>query len=162
MPHYRKIETKIWNDEKFMSLSNLAKLSFLFTLTHPNMTSLGAMRSTIEGLASELDVSLEVFREAFDKGMLKADQKAKLIYAPNFLKYNRPESPNVVKAWGGAYKMLPECPTKKAIFNQVFCITKQIDKSYKKGFAKGKPGGFVEVFKEAFAEDLAESVNSEQ
>jgi hypothetical protein len=141
MSHYRKIDTRIWNDEKFNSLSNDGKLSFLFVLTHPNMTSLGAMRATIEGLASEIDVFREAFMEAFDKGMLKADTKAKLIHAPNFLKYNKPESPNVVRAWGKAYDMLPECESKELIYSMV----KASVKDYGEGFAK--------AFKEAFTEE---------
>lgn len=137
MTHYRKIETRIWNDEKFSSLSNDAKLAFIFTLTHPNMTSLGAMRGTIEGLAAELDVFVEAFQEVFAKGMLRTDPKAKLIHAPNFLKYNRPESPNVVIAWGKAYDMIPECDTKTNIYQCVKDLLKDFGKGYQDAFMKG-------------------------
>lgn len=150
MSHYRKIETRIWNDEKFSSLDNESKLSFLFTLTHPNMTSLGAMRGTIRGLAAELEVSEEAFRKVFEKGLLKSDPRAKLIHAPNFLKYNKPESPNVVIAWGKAYDMLPECETKVQIYHYVKDILKALGK------------GYGEAFDKAFGKDIPESVSSEQ
>ena len=54
MAHYRKVETLIWNDRKFNALSSDGKLVFLFLLTHPNLTVLGAMRSSVMGLAGEL------------------------------------------------------------------------------------------------------------
>jgi hypothetical protein len=141
MSHYRKIDTRIWNDEKFNSLSNDGKLAFIFVLTHPNMTALGAMRGTVEGLASEIDVFVEAFQEAFAKGMLKADTKAKLIHAPKFLKYNKPESPNVITAWGKAYDMLPECETKQQIYSMV------------KDSIKGYGVGFSKAFRKAFGEE---------
>lgn len=81
MSHFRKIDTRIWNDEKFNRLSHDAKLAFIFVLTHPNMTALGAMRGTVQGLSAELEVLPEAFSEAFSEGMLEADEKAKLIHA---------------------------------------------------------------------------------
>ena len=150
MSHYRKIDTRIWNDEKFNSLSHHAKLAFVFVLTHPNMTSLGAMRGTIAGLSDELEVLPKAFQEPFDKGLLKADDKAKIIYAPNFLKYNKPENPNVVKAWGKAFEMLPEGETKHEIYYKVKCCIKDYGK------------GFQEVFQKVFGKEYPKTVSSEQ
>ena len=42
---YRKIDPRVWNDEKFVSFSDDGKLAFLFVLTHPSMTAIGAMRA---------------------------------------------------------------------------------------------------------------------
>jgi hypothetical protein len=142
MSHYRKIDVRIWNDEKFMSLSNDGKLAFLFVLTHPNMTSLGAMRGTIEGLSSEIEVLPEAFAEAFTKGMIEDDKKSKIIHVPNFIKYNKPESANVVKAWGKAFDMLPEGNIKNSIYQKVKCSIKDYGEGFQKAFA------------EAFTEDL--------
>ena len=114
------------------------------------MTSLGAMRATVEGISSEIDVPVEALTEVLSKGMLKADPVAKLIYAPNFLKYNKPESPNVVRAWGKAYDMLPECKYKTEIYNAIKCVIKQ----YGKGYAKA----FSEAFPKDIPEDLREDV----
>ena len=64
MAIYRKVSTRIWNDERFMSLPDTSKFVFLFLLTHPNMTSIGAMRGTIPGLAAELSWPEKDFRAA--------------------------------------------------------------------------------------------------
>lgn len=150
MTHYRKIETRIWYDDKFCSLSKEGKLAFLYLLTHPNMTSLGAMMGTIEGLAAELNVLPEVFREAFDKGMFKVDGKANFIVLTNFLKYNKPENPNVVIAWGKGFDMLPECELKSVLYKRV----KDSIKDYGKGYQ--------EAFSKAFSKEYAETGSSEQ
>lgn len=152
MPRYRKIDPRIWNDEKFASLRDDAQLAFLFVLTHPLMTSLGALRGSPEGLAGERygwtpekkDLR-EGFREAFGelarKGLLKIDPKG-LIFVPNFLKYNRPESPNVIKAWKGALDLLPECPLLEETLKRAEACVCAMSKAY------------AEAFREAFAEEL--------
>ena len=146
MARFRKIDPRIWNDAKFRALSDHGKLAFLMLLTHPSMTSLGAMRGTIGGLAEELGWSAEAFREAFQealsKGMVEHDQKACLIAVPNFVKYNAPESPNVVRAWLGALDLLPECELKTRVVARA------------RGFAEGMGKGFLEAFAEAFAKAM--------
>jgi len=80
MARYRKIDTRIWNDEKFRAFSDDAQLIFLFLLTHPHMTALGAMRATIPGLAAEKGWTLARFskglQEPLRKGMVKVDKMA--------------------------------------------------------------------------------------
>jgi len=116
MAKYRKICPKIWNDSKFVSMSDNGKLVFFFLLTHPHMTPLGAMRATFAGLASELGWSIKSFTdaigEAITHGMVKANAKASCMAIPKFLKYNQPESINVVKAWVGCVDDIPECDLK--------------------------------------------------
>ena len=113
MGKYRKIDPRIWNDEKFREFTDNGKLVFLFILTHPFMTSVGAMRGSVPGLAAEMGwkerAFLEAFGEALNKGMVKHDQKACFVWAPKFIKYNPPESPNTLKAWEKALDLIPEC-----------------------------------------------------
>ena len=154
MARYRKIDTRIWNDAKFNALSERGKLVFFFELTHPNMTMLGAMRATVPGLASELGMPVEAFAEAFreilSKGMGKHDPKASFFWLPNFLRYNRPESPNVVRSWPDAFDLLPECSLKLDLFQQV------------RDFTEGLTKGFREAFIEAFAKDLTKGMPNQE
>lgn len=141
MAKYRKVDPRIWNDAKFMGLSDSGKLALFFVLTHPNMTAVGAMRHTIPGMAAELGWSSEAFREAFRegcaKGIVKHDERASFVWLPNFIKYNQPESPNVVKAWFSALDLLPECEMRNELIQHV--------KDFLKGFAKGFQEGFAEA-----------------
>ncbi|CAG9163850.1 hypothetical protein [Cupriavidus pinatubonensis] len=146
MSRYRKVDTRIWNDSKFRDLTDDAKLVFFMLLTHPGMTSLGAMRASVAGLAEELGWEAEAFRKAFGqviaKGMAEHDGKACLVALPNFQKYNSPESPNVVKAWAGALDLLPECELKTLVVAR------------SAAFAKGMSEGFAKALPEAFAKGM--------
>ena len=124
MSRYRKIDPRIWNDEKFRAFSDDGKLAFLFILTHPHMTSLGAMRATLPGLASEIGWHvtrfLDAIREAIRDGLLEVNEDACYVGAPNFLRYNEPEGPNSVKlAWVEALDLVPECPEKNLLITRV-------------------------------------------
>lgn len=116
MARYRKISPCIWNDAKVRGLSDKGKLTLFLLLTHPNMTSLGALRANLPGLACELgwktSVFARAFRELLDCGMARQDADAQLIWFPKFLRHNAPESPNVVRGWAAAFEELPECPLK--------------------------------------------------
>lgn len=141
---YRKISTHIWNDEQFRELSNDAKFIFIFVLTHPMTTSLGALRGNVPGLAFELNMELKAFEEAFqevlDKGMAEYDPKAGFLWFPNFLKHNSPESPNVVKGWAAGFKSLPECALKtELLFNTkslICCLSEGFQKAFEKAFGE--------------------------
>lgn len=151
---YRKISVQIWNDEKFRSLSDQGKLAFLYILTHPHMTGIGAMRATRAGLIAELgwdaesvtervpervtETLSEGFNEPFEKGLLKADWSACLVVAPNFLKHNPPENPNVVRGWVSILDTIPECDLQREYFQ------------YVKGFLKGLGEPFAKPFPEPF------------
>lgn len=146
MSRYRKIDTRLWNDAKFRDLSDNAKLVFFMVLTHPNMTALGAMRATLPGLAAEIRWTAEAFHEAigevFEKGMAEHDEKACLIALPNFVKYNQPESPNVVKAWVAALDLLPESGLKFRVIARAQVV------------AEGMSEGFGKAFRDAFAKGM--------
>src|SRR5579864_2973388 len=107
---YRKISVQISNDEKFRALTDDAQLVFCTSLlAHQHMTAVGAMRATMEGLASEKRHwpprrFARAFEELLVARMVLYDEVACCIVLPNFLKHNEPESPNVVRAWPKAFE----------------------------------------------------------
>lgn len=146
MAKYRKVDSRIWNDEKFRSLSDSAKLVFFMLLTHPHMTSIGAMRHTIPGMASEMGWTAKAFSEAFaealSKGMAKHDEAACFVWLPKFITYNQPENPNVLKGWESALDLLPECALKNELIHAV------------KDFAEGLTEAFHKALPEAFRKGM--------
>ena len=120
---YRRVSTCIWNDRRFRELSIGGKLLFLYFLTTQFLTSLGAMRGSLEGVAAELGLALPklgaYFREIEDRHMVQYDKAAGFVVLPNFLKHNPPENPNVVKSWGGQLDLLPESPLKNELVERV-------------------------------------------
>lgn len=151
---YRKIDTRIWNDAKFLSLADDTKLLFFFCLTHPNLTMLGAMRVSRFAMAEELGWLQEGFDEGLPKrfseafselllsGMIRYDTSGRLLWLPNFLKYNPLENQNQCKGASSALDLLPECSLKTEIISH----TKDLISDLSKGFSKGLPKGFMEGF----------------
>lgn len=142
LDRYRKVSCQIWLDQKFLGLSDDAKLVFLLILTHPNLTSFGAMKASPASLTDELGWLTErlstAFQEVLANGFVMYDEKVRLLVLCNFLKHNKPASPNVVKSWVHGYKELPECDLKSELFQQL------------KSFSEGLTEGFREAFGKAF------------
>ena len=93
--------------------------------------------------ASEM---LECFSELERQGMAKADWSAHLVWLPGAVAQgdlHKPESPNVVRAWGKRWLEVPKCPLKSEAFQAL------------KAFVEG----FGEAFGEAFGHP---SSNQEQ
>ena len=138
---YRKVSARIWSDEAFRRLSTDAKLVFLQLLTHPHLTSLGAMRATTEGLAVELGFDLARYGNALDMvlgvGMAQIDSEACLVVIPKYLRHNPPASPNVVRSWEKLLPQLPECEIlNRQLFRAARCCME-------------RGGAWAEAFEEA-------------
>ena len=120
---------------EFASLSHEAQRAFFFILTHPSMTSLGAFRISAAGMAQELGLTEKGFQEPFhellSKGIVMYDEKSFLVFAPNFLKYNPPENPNVIKGWAVALDYLPECGLKHEVLLKAKQCASNTDKGLK-------------------------------
>ena len=108
------------------------------------MTPLGAIRANAPGLACELGWSEKVFRKAFGEvlalGIAKEDAKAPLVWFPNFLRHNMPESPNVVRSWVGAFRDLPESPLKGAMLERTGEAVRTLGEGFRSAFAEAFPG----------------------
>lgn len=144
MGRYRKVDVKIWNDAKFLKLSKDGKLVFIYILTHPNLTGIGAMKGTIPGLAAEIGWEPKVFSRAFKESvtqdMVTFCSMSRFIALKNFLKYNVPESPNVVKSWGKIVDLIPECEAQVLYFKHVKAFTEGLGEA----FSKALPKAFAE------------------
>lgn len=152
---YRKIEVRMWGDEKFRELSPMppsGQALWVFLLTGPHTGPIpGLFRAGRAAMAEELDWELEAFGEAFGEvfrqGMAKADWKAKVVWIPNAIACNRPESPNVVTSWGSEWDLIPECDLKREAFEALRASIHELGegfaKAFDKAFAKpsGKPSG---------------------
>ena len=146
MSRYRKIEVRTWSDEKFRSLSAIApsgQALWFFMLTGPHTGPIpGLFRAGRAAMAEELDWDVEAFDKAFgevfQQGMAKADFKAKLVWLPNAIKHNKPESPNVVRGWRVELDLLPECDLKREAMTAI-----------REGLESAGPS-YVEAFDELF------------
>ena len=139
---YRRVSLQMWGDKKFLELSKPAPSArelWLFLITGPHTTTIpGVLHVGQAGLAESLEWSLKAlqrcWQEISDRGMGEADWTAKLIWLPNALKHNPPESLNVVKSWATTFDTLPECQLKAKV------------EAYIQAFLQAKGQGFAEAF----------------
>jgi hypothetical protein len=152
---YRKIEVRMWGDEKFRALSPIdpsGQALWVFLLTGPHTGPIpGLFRAGRAGIAEELGWSQEAFDEAFQEafrlGMVEADWKARVVFIPNAIKCNPPQSPNVVTGWAGEWQLIPECELKRkayrvlksAVYEHGEAFAKAFDKAFAKAYTKTSP-----------------------
>jgi len=115
MARYRKIDPRIWGDERFSTFSVTEKLAWIGLLTHPVMTPMGAgifPPSLLDSLIGEgsSERILEGFKEA---SLILRDNH--LVIVKNFLIYNRPDNPNQLNGWIEWCEELPRSPIFKAL-----------------------------------------------
>lgn len=61
----------------------------------------------------------DVLREIEEEAMAVSDFSNQLIWLPNSIVYNKPESPNVVKSWSYDWERVPECDLQVAIYRRM-------------------------------------------
>jgi hypothetical protein len=154
MARYRKVDVRVWVDEKFRRLTPLqpsGQALWLYLITNPSTTNIPGLYRAGEGaMAEELGWPLEAFREAFAEafreGLAEADWKARVVWLRGGPKYNQPESPNVVKSWAMPWDEIPDCRLKATAFQHL------------KAFTEGLGQGFGEAFLKACRKPLAKAL----
>ena len=142
---YRKVSTRVWGDDKFQALSgpdpNAQTLWFYLVFGQHTGVIPGLSVAGEASLAEALRWPLKDFRAKFseitDQGMAVADWTQRVVWLPNAVYYNEPESPNVAKGWVKSLDEIPDCDLKMMAIGQI------------RGFLKGMPEGFLEGFEEA-------------
>lgn len=158
MAHYRKIDVSIWNDDKFSSMKLEGKLSFLFLITHPNMTGVGAMRGTVPGLSSELGVSVKDFGEVFANGLAIHDAKECCVFIPKFIEYQGCESLNVLKSWVSQLEFIPAGKVKDEAISNLYAFIEGKSEAFRLAFAEA----YAKAYGKAFSLPKAYPVSSKQ
>jgi len=144
---YRKIDVRVWGDQKFRSLTPLlpsGQALFLYLLTNPNTNSIpGLYRAGPAAMAEELGWHFKDFQKALEEvineDLIQADLDARVIFIPNAITYNKPESPNVVTGWKTYWDELPECELKTLAYQHFKDLLEGYGEAYAKAFAKAIP-----------------------
>ncbi len=166
MSLYSKVERRMWTDAKFNRLSAAppnGQTLWLRLITAPESKCIPGLIPVGEaGLAEALGWDLKGFREAFGEafreGMVKADWKSRLIWIPNSLKRNAPQSPNVILSWQDAWDELPECQLKLEAYQCIKAFLEGLGEAFGKAFGKAcrKPCGIQEQEQEQEQENNTE------
>jgi hypothetical protein len=115
MSKYRRVLTKIWDDDKFPPLSKDAQILFLYHLTSPRATPFLLYVEGEGSMADAVRMSPPRLRAAKSElaGMVQyADDGSNLVFLPKALRYseNHPASPNELKMWDRVYGEMSQGP----------------------------------------------------
>ena len=158
MAHYRKIDVAIWNDDKFSTLKIGGKLAFLFLMSHPNMTGIGAMRATLSGLSAELGVSQKDFAEVFKAKLAIFSTAESCVFIPNFIKYQGCESLNVLKSWVSQIQFIPHGKTKDMALAYLYAFVQGKTEAFRLAY----DDAYMKAYGQAFVLPKAYPVSSKQ
>lgn len=115
---YRKISTRMYADDRFLELSPMkpsGQSLWIYLLTGPHTNAVPGLFVAGEAqLAERLHWPVAAFRRCWNeiesRGMVQIDRVRHLVWLPNAIKHNMPESPNVVLGWHTHIDELPSCP----------------------------------------------------
>lgn len=155
---YRNIMCLIWNDDKFPHTSDDCQLVFFHLLTTPMGTPFGCFKAGMAGLAEEkrwpIDRYRNAFQEALGHSFVNYDDKARVVLITNFLKYNAPQSPNVVTSWSKVYSELPDCALKREFLRSLESLCIEMGKAFSETFREAFGKALEEASAESFAKDI--------
>lgn len=117
---YSKVSRRMWDDERFGELSAAkpnGQTLWQRLLTGPELGCVPGLFAAREGgLADALRWPVAALRKCWkeieDSQMAEADWRAGLVWVPNGIVHNAPQSTNVILGWRLALRELPECSLK--------------------------------------------------
>lgn len=144
---YSKVSRRMWNDATFRSLGGAkpnGQSLWLRLLTGPELTNIpGVVLAWEAGLAQalrwDLDGFRDAFRDVFEHGLAKADWDTGLVWVPNAIRHNPPQSLNVVVSWSKTWDLVPECHLKVECYHGLKAFMEGMPKAFHDAFEKGMP-----------------------
>ena len=117
MARFRKIDPRIWKDERFIHLQPEEKLVALYCLTCTQSNRIGIFNFSPAMAAEDLGTLPPTFAKRFDNVCHTLnwlfDSTHKVLYFPNWWKYNRPDNPNSFQSCLADLDELPQSPLVK-------------------------------------------------
>ena len=150
MKRYRKIDPRIWKDEKFTPLPARDKLIVFYCITAQS-NRIGLFSFSPGQGSEDLKLSIKTFGEGFgkvcEKFKFSFDKLNRVLYIPTWWKYNHPENPNVLKACMYDLHDLPRTP-----LVELFSINKQyLSETFHQTFEEGL-AFYRQTFHQTFGE----------
>jgi hypothetical protein len=139
---YRKIDPRVWRDERFLLLTSEEKLVALYCLT-AQVNRCGIFVFSPAMAAEELGTSPQTFRERFRKVCQTLrwewDDTRRVLYFPTWWKYNHPENTNVLKGNLSDLSDLPETPLLDRFYENTRYLSGNVTETFRECYPKPYP-----------------------
>ena len=150
MAEYAKVYKKMWNNDKFRTLSVDAKLLWIYILSNQHSNTIGIyvisklyILSDLEWLSKRLG---KPFGELLRKGLIYYFEDNRVLIIPSWFEHNKIDNPNQLKKAAAELSEIPQ-----SIIRQI------VNKGFAKGFAKGLPKGLQEGLPKGYTNPESES-----
>ena len=157
---FARIERSIWDKARFRSVSDDARLLFLYIVTcrHNNIAGMFILRS---GYAcDDMGWTAERFDKAFDEllgtGLIKYDLSTRIILDQHQLEKFPPQNPNQTTGMITKLKNLPYTP----LFHDLLTVCKRLDKPFMQPLTEWL--GELLVNKEEVKEEVKEIIKGQK
>lgn len=153
MARYRKVETAVWADRRFRSMSGPkpnGQTLWLYLLCGPRTTTFPGLVVAREAvIADDLGWSIDglraAFQETFREGLVEVDLKVGLVVLKKALLDSageprdtaKPENPNVLKHWAKSWDEIPDCDLKHSYLQQLGSFAERIGEPFQKAYLEG-------------------------
>ena len=170
MAKYRPIDVRIWNDRKFLSLSQDSRMLWLFLLTSPSTLAIPGVivageASIAEQLGWDVKRLRERFAELFQRG-LSIKVEGRLVWLCNATKYQPPANPNMVIGWAKCWDDVPEGNLKHELWQSLKIACKSwsrtFDKQFPEPFRHGSENGIGNGFTQEQKQDQEQEQKQDQ
>lgn len=139
---YRKIDPRIWRDERFSTLATEEKLIALYCLTAQS-NRCGIFVFSPAMAAEELRTSPQTFLERFRRVCAalrwKWDSDQRVLYFPTWWKYNPPENANVLSGNLKDLAALPETPLLQSFCDNIRYLPAAVSETFRERMGERYP-----------------------
>jgi len=146
MREFGRIETTIWQNRKFKSLSPKAQMLWLYILTCPHGNAVGCFVLPDGYIMSDLGNSFETVTqtvsELLSKGFIERDETTFLTWVRGWWGHNTIENPNVAKAAMKAIALLPRCRVLSQFLADFERFPKPLAERLRERFPNGYPNRY--------------------
>lgn len=139
MSKYRPVDTRLWDDRKFLSLTTDGQRLWLFLLTCPSTPIPGVILLGEGAMCDYLEWSRERFAERFAELIKKGFQtvrERRVVWLKKALEFQRPANPNALRCWANSWDDVPDGPLKIELWKALRISCKSWDSLFIKLFAK--------------------------
>ena len=139
---YRKLDPRIWRDEKFATLTPDEKLVAVYCLT-AQVNRCGIFVFSPAMAAEELGTSPQTFAQRFARVISalrwRWDDSTRVLYFPRWWRYNHPENTNVLKGCLSDLAELPQTPLLAEFYGNETDLTETFRETLRQRIPKPLP-----------------------
>ena len=140
MSRVYRVDSRIWDSAEFRNLTPVApggQALWLYLLCANQLATIpGVYSFSCVDLAERLgwgkdDVALAMI-ELTQEGLAWADWSKKLVWSPKIVGMNRPDNPNMAKAWVRSLAQLPRCELSNTVRDWVLAYLSNLGEGFER------------------------------